>query len=246
MEAMARLCTACFLSAVRAVAPRCKHPLCPPPRPVPRRCEAHQGNYKGKEKHERQSKREGRKSPALMLFPRTPGVGRNSGSHPARTLMLFFFFFFLFIHYSRATYGDHGEVMYSPVRVRCPRSGGTLQAPLCPPPRPVPRKRDQNLDAGWCCGCRLCTCGWYGFFGLTILAFDLSRSWRHTFVCFSLPLSVRWRHVASSTFALRPGLSQEYVRRTKEISKEGQREEQRETVPRDLILACGCHEGGRG
>ena len=25
--------------------------------------------------------------------------------------------------------------------VRCPRSGGTLQAPLCPPPRPVPRSR---------------------------------------------------------------------------------------------------------
>ena len=41
-------------------------------------------------------------------------------------------FFFLFIHYSRATYGDHGEIMYSPVPVRCPRGGGTLLAPLAP------------------------------------------------------------------------------------------------------------------
>jgi len=32
-----------FLSAVRAVAARCKLPFCPPPKPVPR-CEAHQGN----------------------------------------------------------------------------------------------------------------------------------------------------------------------------------------------------------
>jgi len=47
---------------------------------------------------------------------------------------------FLFNHYSRATYRDHGESMYSPVPVRCPRSDGPLLAPLCPPPRPVPRK----------------------------------------------------------------------------------------------------------
>jgi len=39
-------------------------------------------------------------------------------------------FFFLFVHYSRATYRDHGEIMYSPFPVRCPRSGGTLRAPL--------------------------------------------------------------------------------------------------------------------
>ena len=38
-------------------------------------------------------------------------------------------FFFLFIHYSRATYLDHGGDMYSPFPVRCPRSGGSLQAP---------------------------------------------------------------------------------------------------------------------
>jgi len=35
---------------------------------------------------------------------------------------------------------DHGEIMYSPVPVRYPRSGGTLLAPLCPPPRPDPRR----------------------------------------------------------------------------------------------------------
>jgi len=40
--------------------------------------------------------------------------------------------FFLFIHYSHATYLDHGEDMYSPFPVRCPRSGGSLQAPLLP------------------------------------------------------------------------------------------------------------------
>jgi len=36
---------------------------------------------------------------------------------------------------------DHGEIMYSPFPVCCPRSGGTLQAPLCPPPRPTYPKR---------------------------------------------------------------------------------------------------------
>jgi len=41
-------------------------------------------------------------------------------------------FFYLFIHYSHATYLDHGEDMYSPFPVRCPRSGGSLQAPLLP------------------------------------------------------------------------------------------------------------------
>jgi len=43
-----------------------------------------------------------------------------------------FFFLFSFIHYSRATYLDHGEGMYNPFPVRCPRSGGSLQAPLLP------------------------------------------------------------------------------------------------------------------
>jgi len=59
-------------------------------------------------------------------------------------------FFCLFNHYSHATYLDHGEIMYSLFPVRCPRSGGTLQAPLCPPPRPVPRKcvAHQRNDKG--------------------------------------------------------------------------------------------------
>jgi len=46
--------------------------------------------------------------------------------------------FFLFNHNSHATHLDHGEIMHSPFPARCPRSGGTLQAPLCHPPRPVP------------------------------------------------------------------------------------------------------------
>jgi len=44
------------------------------------------------------------------------------------------FFFCLIINYSHATYLDHGDIMYSP------RGGGTLQAPFCPQPSPVPRK----------------------------------------------------------------------------------------------------------
>ena len=55
-------------------------------------------------------------------------------------------FFFLFIHYSHATYLDHGEDMYSPFPVRCPRSGGPLQAALCPPPRPIPRRYEAHLS----------------------------------------------------------------------------------------------------
>ena len=39
-----------FLSAVRAAAARCKLPLCPPPSPVPRSYDAHQGDHKGKRK----------------------------------------------------------------------------------------------------------------------------------------------------------------------------------------------------
>jgi len=53
---------------------------------------------------------------------------------------LLFLVFFLFNHYSHATYLDNGEIMYCPFPVRCPHGGGTLQAPPCPPPRPVPRK----------------------------------------------------------------------------------------------------------
>jgi len=46
--------------------------------------------------------------------------------------------FFLLIQYSCATYGDHDEVIYSPVPVRYPRSGGTLLALFCLPTRQVP------------------------------------------------------------------------------------------------------------
>jgi len=52
----------------------------------------------------------------------------------------------MFVFYSLLTcdLSDHGEIMYSPFPVCCPRSGGTLQAPLCPPPRPVPRRCDSH------------------------------------------------------------------------------------------------------
>ena len=56
------------------------------------------------------------------------------------TRSFFFFFFYLFIHYSRATYGDHGENMYSPFPVRSPRIGGSLQAPLLPSALACPKK----------------------------------------------------------------------------------------------------------
>jgi len=57
------------------------------------------------------------------------------------------------------------------------------------------------------------------FFCLFILAFSLSRLWRHTLPKF--PSAVRARRlVASSPFALRPGLSQEDMMRTKEMTKE--------------------------
>jgi len=48
--------------------------------------------------------------------------------------------FFLFIHYSHATYLDHDEIMYSPFPVRCPRGGGTLQAPPLPSAQACPEK----------------------------------------------------------------------------------------------------------
>ena len=59
-----------------------------------------------------------------------------------------FFFFFWFNHYSHATSLDHGEIMYGPVSVRSPCSGGTLQAPLYPPPRPIP----PGGRVRWLCG----------------------------------------------------------------------------------------------
>jgi len=46
--------------------------------------------------------------------------------------------FFIIIHYSHATSLDHGEDIYSPFPVRCPRSGGSLQAPLLPSAQACP------------------------------------------------------------------------------------------------------------
>ena len=50
---------------------------------------------------------------------------------------------FFSIHYSRATYLVHGEDMYNPFPVRCPRSGGSLQAPLLPSAQACP-------ESMWC------------------------------------------------------------------------------------------------
>ena len=58
------------------------------------------------------------------------------------------------------------------------------------------------------------------FFVYSLLACDLWRSWREYVQSASCPLSAQWRLVASTPFALRPGLSRECVMRTKEITKE--------------------------
>jgi len=57
----------------------------------------------------------------------------------ALTPALAFSFFFAYSLLA-CDLSDHGEIIYSPFPVRSPRSGGSLQAPLCPPPRPVPRR----------------------------------------------------------------------------------------------------------
>ena len=88
-EIMARLCTVRFLSAVRAVAARCKHPFCSPPRPVPRICSAHQGNYKRKERRVSmwdKGKNEGKNTASRLSRScgrHEGGRGRNSGVPPA-------------------------------------------------------------------------------------------------------------------------------------------------------------------
>ena len=46
------------------------------------------------------------------------------------------------------------------------------------------------------------------FFVYSLLACDLWRSWREYVQSVSCPQSAQWRHVASTPFALRPGLSQ--------------------------------------
>jgi len=54
------------------------------------------------------------------------------------------------------------------------------------------------------------------FFVYSLLACDLWRSWRNYVQPSFCPLSAQWRHVASTPFALRPGLSREDMKRTKE------------------------------
>jgi len=55
--------------------------------------------------------------------------------------------FFFFVHsYSHSTYIDHGGVHFAQFPVRSPLSGGTLQALLCPPPRPVPKRKMRTKD----------------------------------------------------------------------------------------------------
>jgi len=53
----------------------------------------------------------------------------------------------------------------------------------------------------------------------SLLACDLMRSWRDYVQSASCPLSAQWRLVASTPFALHPGLSRECVVRNKEITK---------------------------
>jgi len=62
----------------------------------------------------------------LLTFPR----------YQTSTSLGFFFVYSLLA----CDLSDHGEIIYSPFPVRSPCGGGSLQAPLCPPPRPVPRR----------------------------------------------------------------------------------------------------------
>jgi len=49
--------------------------------------------------------------------------------------------FFFVQSYSHAAYLDYGGVHFCPGFLSAVRgSGGSLQAPLCPPPRPIPRR----------------------------------------------------------------------------------------------------------
>jgi len=68
-----------------------------------------------------------------------------------------------------------------------------------------------------------------GFFFYSLLACDLSISWRDYVLSVSCPLSARWRHVASSPLPCL-GLSLEDVVRTEEITKEKRGEKTNETA----------------
>jgi len=66
------------------------------------------------------------------------------------------------------------------------------------------------------------------------------------FAQFSCPQPVRRWHVASSPYVLRPGLSQENMMRTKEITKGKEKERKRNkgNPGPPLLLLRRCHEGG--
>ena len=51
----------------------------------------------------------------------------------------FFFFFFVYSLYSFATYLDHDEYYVQSVSPPQSACSGTVQAPFCPPPRPIPQ-----------------------------------------------------------------------------------------------------------
>jgi len=62
----------------------------------------------------------------------------------------------------------------------------------------------------------------------------------------SRPLSARWRHVASSPFALRPGLSQRIFGSTPRKLQKKDKGENKGTRPQILLLVRRRHEGGVG
>jgi len=92
------------------------------------------------------------------------------------------------------------------------------------------------------------------FFVYSLLACDLWRSWREYVRSVSCPLSAQWRLVASTPFALRPGLSRECVVRTKKTTKgkkasvQNKRKGHRKSVAQSAPLRRSrrCHEVGRG
>jgi len=74
--------------------------------------------------------------PLLPAPPTAVTVTAARSLHPLRPAPAFPHPLFLFNNYSDATYLNH-----DPVPARCPRGGVTLQAPLCPLPRPVPKRK---------------------------------------------------------------------------------------------------------
>lgn len=80
------------------------------------------------------------------------------------------------------------------------------------------------------------------FFVHSLLASTVARSWQQSV---SSPLSAQWLHVASTTFAVRPGLPQGDVTRTKEIRRTKERDNRKRGLP-PLALSCCRADAGRG